>query len=171
MFNRKETTLFVEFANSGPTVNVNHAGKTIPWLFDTGSSETLIPHTVWETMGISDSKLNCNTVYHINSVSHSNTDAVKGSISLELTFPTMTDDTFTLKHTCLILRPRLTLATPLFGTDFMSKYDVEIRFQHNVPRIIILEDEVPILEKYGRSMATFVKVKPKPVLEQPDIME
>ena len=169
MFDRKEVTLFVDFANKGPSVNVTHEGKTIPWLFDTGSSETLIPHTVWESMGINDSKLNCSTIYHINSVSHSNTDAVKGSISLELTFPTMTGDTITLRHTCLILRPRLALATPLLGTDFMSKYDVEIKFQHNIPRVTILDDEVPILEKYGSSMAMFVKPKPKPVLAQPEV--
>ena len=67
------------------------------------------------------------------------------------------------------MRPRLALATPLFGTDFMSKYNVGIKFQHNIPRVTILEDEVPILEKYGRSMAMFVKAKPKPVLAQPEV--
>ena len=157
IFSKKEVTLFCDFVNTGPTVLVQYAGRDIPWLFDTGSTETLIPHAIWETMGIKDTRLNCNTIYHINSVSHENTDSVKGSISLDLTFPTISGDTFTVKHTCLILRPHFTLATPLFGTDFMAKYSVAIRYQNNIPRITVLDEEVSIVSPYSRAMAACVK--------------
>ena len=103
IFNKKEVTLFCDFVNTGPTVLVQHVGQDIPWLFDTGSTETLIPHSIWETMGIKDTRLNCNTIYHINSVSHENTDFVKGSISLDLTFPTISGDTFNELETHLPL--------------------------------------------------------------------
>ena len=157
IFGKKVVTLICNFVDNGPLVTVQYNNLHIPWLFDTGSTETLVPHAIWEKMGINDNKLNCNTTYNINSVSHETIDSVKGSISLDLTFNTVSGDAITIKHTCLILRPHFTLSTPLFGNDFMAKYDVAIKFKNNIPRISILDDEVPISNKYGRSMAACIR--------------
>ena len=163
--------IFCKFANSGPTIDVQCFNISMQWLLDTGSSYSLIPHSVWKELGINDNKLNCSTTYSINSVSHSNEDAVIGSIVLELSFPALNKDSFTVNQNCLVLRPRLTLNKPLLGNDFMSKYNVCIKFFQNIPRVTILDEEVPLVETFGESMTSQFKVERQLKVDTTDIMD
>ena len=171
IFMKPRVNVFCKFANSGPTVDIQCANKTMPWLLDTGSSYSLIPHSAWKELGINDNKLNCSTTYSINSVSHANEDAVIGSIVLELSFPALNKDYFTVNQKCLVLRPRLALNKPLLGSDFMSRYNVCIKFFQNIPRVTILDEEVPLKETFGESMTAQIKVERQLKVDTTDVMD
>ena len=106
---KHEADIVSHFACSGPMVSVNINGISVSTILDTGSTFTLIPHTIWRKLKLNPNLLDTSTTYNIKSASHTNLNAVLGSLTLDIEMKTTSGDTLVANLKCLVLRPDLNL--------------------------------------------------------------
>ena len=110
---------------------------TVSTILDTGSTFTLIPHTIWKKLKLNPNLLDTSTTYNIKSASHTNFNAVLGSLTLAIEMKTTSCDTLIANQKCLVLRPELNLGILLLGTDFMTANGAGVQFYKFDSSIIV----------------------------------
>ena len=116
----------VNLTGKGPMLAILVNDQPTSCILDRGSTFTLIPFPLWKKLNINPNKLNTSVLYNINNASHRNTNAVLGSIELDLAIRNEQGDEQLIRQTCLILRPQLKLQIVLLSGDFLLKKSVGI---------------------------------------------
>ena len=144
---KPDITVDVNYANKAPILNVSLNKCSTNAILDTGSTYSLVPYTVWQTLGLNKNQLDQSVRFNINSASHNNPDAVLGQITLTISVKSKHGVEQILLQNCLILRPHLDLSFVLLGNDFLTKNSVNISYNTSSaqPMISINTQEVALL--------------------------
>ena len=137
----------VHFAHQAPVIKIclNSSHQTA--IVDTGSTYSLVPFVVWQSLKLNQNTLDSSIQYNINSASHTNKDAVLGRIDLQISIFNYEGVEQSVTQTCLILRPQLDLHVVLLGNDFLKANSVIISYSKIDPHPIILinNEKIPLL--------------------------
>ena len=95
---------------------------------DSGAHNSIISAQVFDSMNIDRKKLCTRQTYNIKTATALETDAVQGTVVLDLTIYNEDNTAQTVKQPFLVLRPQLSLSIPLLGLDFLTNNQVVMIF-------------------------------------------
>ena len=107
-------------------LNVTINNTCISAILDSGSTYSILWHKTWEKLGIKLCDLDTRTVFNITSATSTSSNAIFGTINLNVILHYSNGQKEIVKHTFLCSSQRMNLKVDLLGINFIRQHAINI---------------------------------------------